>query len=408
MVRSQGMSSGNRIRQMLEVAGWEFMRFFKWKSELSGVLLTAVIGFALIAGQRLINRSAAGKPVRIAVVNPELLPFFLSHTERFQLLPDRGESEKELRTAVGNRAIDGLLILRSREEAELLVHKEPLWKTDLLQLISAELLRVRLQEANLSAHEFALLTAPFDLQVVYHPHSRQPTSLVEKISAGSLVFLMLMGVFMGFTYQFISITGEKQLRITELILSAISPQTWIDGKILGITALGLKSMILYGGVMLISALTFDRFLGVNLSIPLALTNPALLLLFIIIVMLGLLFWNCFFAAIAATIDDPNSSTRTSMMLLPFLPVFFAFYVLKNPDSLVMKFFTIFPVTSPAVLPARLVLTRVAFWEIAAAFVLMIGCIWILRRMAGKIFRLGMLMYGKEPGWKEMAHWLKQV
>jgi len=74
-------------------------------------------------------------------------------------------------------------------------------------------------------------------------------------------------------------------------------------------------------------------------------------------------------------------------------------------SLIM---TLLPITSPVVLPVRLVLSEVALWEAALALALLVVSTWLMRIAAGKIFRVGMLMYGKEPGLKEMLRWLKSA
>ena len=117
-------------------------------------------------------------------------------------------------------------------------------------------------------------------------------------------------------------------------------------------------------------------------------------------------WNTFFGLIAATIDDPNTSSRGSLMLLPAVPLAFAFLGLAQPDTLLMRVLSILPPTSPIILPLRLVLTEVAWWEVALALALLAVTIWLLRRAAGKVFALGILMYGKEPSWSETIWWIR--
>jgi len=68
---------------------------------------------------------------------------------------------------------------------------------------------------------------------------------------------------------------------------------------------------------------------------------------------------------------------------------------------------VFPLTSSSVLPLRLLLAEVAPWEVPLALALLAGVIWVLRRAAGKIFALGMLMYGKEPTIREMWRWARE-
>jgi ABC-2 type transport system permease protein len=123
---------------------------------------------------------------------------------------------------------------------------------------------------------------------------------------------------------------------------------------------------------------------------------------------GLMFWSCFLAAIAATVSDPNTSTRTPLMLLPSIPMVIGFAGLSQPDSLGMQILSWIPVTSMGVMPMRLALGDVAWWEIALSLVLLgLGIAW-LRRAASRIFEVSMLIYGKEPGFAEMRRWLKET
>ncbi len=118
----------------------------------------------------------------------------------------------------------------------------------------------------------------------------------------------------------------------------------------------------------------------------------------------------FFGMVAATISDPSNSSRNALLFLPFLPFLplgVAFAGLGNPDALSMKALSLIPFPSPAVMPVRLVLGEVAWWEFALSVVLLVAGIGILRRAAGIIFGLGMLMYGKEPSLGEMWRWLRE-
>jgi ABC-2 type transport system permease protein len=125
-------------------------------------------------------------------------------------------------------------------------------------------------------------------------------------------------------------------------------------------------------------------------------------------LLGLFFWNCVFAAIAVTINDPNSSTRSSLMFLPLMFVAMGFPGLQTPDARVMKALSVMPGTSPTVMTARLVLTDVPYWEVLFAIGLMLLAILFLRRLAGKIFAANILLTGKELSWHELWRGLWQA
>jgi ABC-2 type transport system permease protein len=263
----------------------------------------------------------------------------------------------------------------------------------------------RLRRADLSAAELDALLESFRLDVAFPEADRARAGRGEKVFAGIFVGLMLLGVLLGNSYLFIGITGEKQQRVTEQVIAAIPPQVWIDGKILGLSAVAFVSVVnlcvggLLGNLIL-------RAFGRGFSLPVTVVDPILLGQLAILALLGFFLWFAFFGAIAATIDDPNTSARSAFVLLPFLPLSFAFAAYRNPDSLLMTTLGWIPLTSPTLLPVRLVLTEVSPWTVLLATALLIATIGIFRRAAGKIFALGVLMHGKEPSWREMWRWIR--
>jgi ABC-2 type transport system permease protein len=90
-----------------------------------------------------------------------------------------------------------------------------------------------------------------------------------------------------------------------------------------------------------------------------------------------------------------------------VPVVVAGLLFSRADSAVAQFFGVFPLTASTVLPLRLLMAEVAWWEVPLALVLLVAAIWIFRRAAGKIFAVGMLMYGKEPSVREIWRWARE-
>jgi ABC-2 type transport system permease protein len=136
-------------------------------------------------------------------------------------------------------------------------------------------------------------------------------------------------------------------------------------------------------------------------------DPAAILWIVLFALLGFIFWISLFAAIAATIDDPNTSTRGPLM---FLPAFFAvpaFLIGLNPDSTFARILGILPLTSSTVMSARVTLTDVPVWELLLSAALLAGGSLLARRIAGKVVAVAMLMYGKEPSWGEIRRWVRE-
>jgi ABC-2 type transport system permease protein len=106
--------------------------------------------------------------------------------------------------------------------------------------------------------------------------------------------------------------------------------------------------------------------------------------------------------------EPNTYSRSGLLMLPVGAASLAFIAFRGPELPLTRILSIVPPFSASVLPARMLLDRVPAWEVALAIVLLTGAVWILRRLAGKVFHLGMLMYGKEPSWGEVRRWMRET
>lgn len=390
-------------RLALEIALWEFRRFFRWKDQLVGLLLLALgWGGFLVAGAAV---GKSGRPVRIAVLGGPEAPLAPKAGSRLRVERADGRTEAMLRARVEEGDLEGLVVFRDRTRAELVVPREPRWKGELERLLLEARRQAALSRLSAADEAARALLAPLELTVVSSRPGRAGRGRGEAAAAAVLVGLMLLGVFLGLAWLMTGVTGEKQLRVTELVLSAVPAQTWIDGKILGVTALVLVSLlttsagiVALGGVLATVS---------GSALPAAVVSPGFLLVAALFTLLGLLLWTAFFAAVSATIDDPNTSTKGGLLFLPMLPVALSFAVVKDPDSILSRVLSLLPPTSASALPARLVLSDVPAWEPVVASLLLVAAIAVARRAAGRVFRLGMLMTGKEPTVPEILRWTRE-
>jgi ABC-2 type transport system permease protein len=265
--------------------------------------------------------------------------------------------------------------------------------------------RERLASRGMDAGELARLLQPAQLDVRFVDPERGRAGRGETILAAGATGLVILAVFTSMAYLLTGITGEKQLRVTESIVSFVSPQAWIDGKILGIGAYALVNILnmVAGSVLLALAAK----LAWGFDLPDAAARPGILLLLLLFCTLALALWNSVFAAFAATLDDPNTSARTSLLFLPMLFIGLACWVvIRDPDSTLARALALFPLTSASALPIRAILSDAGVAEILLAAALLLATIWAVRRAAGRIFEIGMLMYGKEPSFREIWRWAR--
>lgn len=397
----------HRTKTIFNVARWEFNRFFKLSDTLKAILWIA--GFGIFGG--FIGFWVTTDTVRtqeITVHQYGMITKDSLQAEGFRFTDASAAGLDSLVTLLDQGEISGILSIDSENEARLWLKSGRGWVVQLENALSELRRDIRIGQLNMDVSQLEDLDKGLNVETLLLDEASR-SSTADKLVAAYAVFLVLMAVFMGFAHQFTGITGEKQHRITEQVVSAIEPQTWMDGKILGITGVGIVNVMVYAVIGLIAYAGFMMVFGnIGFMGAITLVNPGTMLIFFLIAMLGILMWNAFLAAVAATIDNPNSSERSGLMLLPTLPVMFAFFTLYNPDSISIRILSWFPLTSPAVLPARMVQTGVMWWEVALAIVLLVAVIWLFRRMAGKIFATGMLMYGKEPSLKEMWYWMSRT
>jgi ABC-2 type transport system permease protein len=147
-------------------------------------------------------------------------------------------------------------------------------------------------------------------------------------------------------------------------------------------------------------------LTTGFSIPDTVIRPGVVLILLVFTVLGILLWNAFFGAVASTVDDPNTSTRSGLLMLPMVPVALTFVIVRDPDGPVARALAVVPGTSVPAMPVRLVLTDPAPLEVVASLLLLVGAILLVRRVAARVFEVGMLLYGKEPAWAEIARWAR--
>jgi ABC-2 type transport system permease protein len=201
----------------------------------------------------------------------------------------------------------------------------------------------------------------------------------------------------------IGITGEKQARVTEVIVSAIPAQAWIDGKIVAFTIIGVAQAVLWVGTSALMPLFFP-------IPPPSGVNLAMLGVAAIMFLLGMVLYVGLFALILSTIKDLQSTSKIQAYLyfLPVLPFWFLEPAIENPDALWVVILSQIPFFSPFLIPGRMTVGGVAAWEIGLAIVLLVIGAWLLRRAAGIAFRVAMLMYGKELSLPELVRWARQA
>jgi ABC-2 type transport system permease protein len=403
----------NHWKAVSVIAGWEFRRFFKIRDLLIGIGFGVAAGVFFGAMQLWVATSQQTILISVSGITAEEMQQAVSGQSggtiglaeiagsRFRFIDlSEGESPAEL---VRAGDVSGHINLLPTGDAELTVMKEPTWTASLRSTLS-EMRRER-EVAKLGVNQEDLEEATRSAKISVVSLESETDDLGGRMIVALVsVVLVMFATITATSYMFICITGEKQQRVTEQVIAAVSPHAWVDGKIIGLSLVAFACVLVYVvpiGIAIV-AIGGQAIAGGFLFQP---GSLGILLQVLLISLLGVFFWLAFLAAIAATINDPNTSSKNSFMVLPMLAAGSAFVAMGNPSGLAVEALSIFPLTSFAVMPMRLVLTDVPLWQYLLSIVLLLGSVWVMRWVAGRIFTVAVLMYGKEPSLREVMRWI---
>ncbi len=226
---------------------------------------------------------------------------------------------------------------------------------------------------------------------------------MERIVPGIFAGIIMFSVIMTGMATFQSASQEKKDKIAEIILSSLTPSDLMQGKIVGYFVLGIIQVVVFFVVLLPFAVW-------KLDIPIMeylLVPETLLLVFIAI--LSYLMFASIFVGIGATMSDITTAGNFQgfVMMLPFAPLVIMGPVFKDPSGIVAQVGTYIPFTAPGVLIMRLSTLEQWPWiEIIISLIVIMASVWIFMKLAGKIFKVGILMYGKNATPGEILKWLR--
>lgn len=231
----------------------------------------------------------------------------------------------------------------------------------------------------------------------------------------AFVFMMLiyMTIILYGSFIMNSIIEEKRSRVIEVLMSSLKPFDIMAGKILGTSLVGLTQYFIwvFFGILIFSfgeniAGSFMDASGNMLDIPSI--QPMIFLYFIVYFILGYLLFSGLFSVVGSIVNN-ESEARSYMFILimPLLiPILMMSYVISNPDSTLTIALSLFPYTSPIIMIARICVSSPPPVEVIGSMLILaaaiIGEIWLV----AKIFRVGILMYGKKPDLKEIIKWVR--
>lgn len=232
------------------------------------------------------------------------------------------------------------------------------------------------------------------------------------VLAYAVALLLYMSIVLYGQSILVSVIEEKTERVAEVVVSAVSPSQLLAGKVLGVGAVGLTQQLIWvaSGVLLV------RFQGPIMqamglgaaptTLPgLSLVTAAVFLLFFL---LGFIFFTTMFAAagsmVSSTQDAQQVATPLTLLIVPSILLLAP--VLMDPGGTLAIAVSLIPFTAPILMPVRMSLTSVPWIEVAASVGLMLVACLAAIWLAARIYRVGVLMYGKKPSMAELMRWIR--
>lgn len=443
------------MRKFLAVVKREYVQRVRAKMFIvSTVLLPAVMSlFGIIPA--VIMRIETGGPLRVAVVDqtgrmyvplqaafqdtqtdeaaPQPSPDPQSMNTRrgvtgmgsrnFQLTEVKldGRSTEQVRAELDgqllSRQLDGYLILPpdflASGEADFFTNNpgDMLSRGILQRSLNRAVREQRLVEARVDAETRRILFKAVELQSVKVGATGQ-----ERDAGGSFFlvfgvgFIMYLAILMYGQIILGAVIEEKETRIAEILFSSIKPFTLMMGKLVGVSlvaltqlfiwALAFSAFALYGVGMLASS-------GVRSAIP----NVPLshYIYFALFFLLGYFIYATIYALVGSMVTTAQEGGQLAMPIILILVVSFYLFlpVSRSPDSAFSFWVSMLPFSSPVAMLVRIVTQTPPFWQIALSLLIGFGTVLLIMWLASRVYRVGMLMYGKRASLPEAWRWVRQ-
>ena len=205
------------------------------------------------------------------------------------------------------------------------------------------------------------------------------------------------------------ILEEKSNRVMEVLLGSVTTDQLMTGKIVGIGLVGLTQLVIY----IVTAALLRLYVGVaslqgDWTGTLDAVSPANLGYFCVFFLLGYFLYTSLFAAVGAVCNSEQEAQnlQSPLVMCLVVPMVMTFFFVRNPDSPAAVVASLIPIFSPMVMFMRITILTPPFWQIALSILILLVTIYFFFRGVARVFRIGVLMYGKRPTVPEILRWAR--
>ncbi|MBA1341630.1 MAG: hypothetical protein C5S40_05760 [ANME-2 cluster archaeon] len=320
---------------------------------------------------------------------------------KFTQYPDVTQAKQDLRsgTLSGYLVIPEDYIKTGIVESYVIGKVTDIPHDELSELMINNLLRDKVDEDTLQRVKDPITFKQFSIETTGEVSEKGISDLLEDFALPYITgILLLISIFTSSGYLLQSVAEEKESRIIEILLSSVTPIEMLTGKIVGLGAVGLLQIAIWLSV---------GFAGLIYVFAISI-NPFLLILSLAYFILGFLL----FASMMGAVGAISGSMRESQQLIPIFtfpaiaPIFFMQVLITEPEGTLSMFFSMFPLTSPVAMLIRMGVSDVPAYQIAVSLLILVVSVYFVIIASARLFRVGLLMYGKRPDIGEIIRYMK--
>jgi len=413
------------MNKILTIARWEYLEKVKTKTFIISLVITPLIIIMFTILPTLLTQKEDLRTKLIGVIDTSGIYFYklAEELEQYRLdnfqqsyillnLADNKKTLKQLKAKadkdVSDNKIEGFLIILNGGTDSLKVEYR---SGKLINYKDVRLFEEKINEIQIQSELKAKGIDPLNSKQVEQKVNIEQI-VIEKVEEegkqnfivvffSAFIFILLLMMMVIYSGQLLvrSLIEEKSNRLIEILISSCTSEDLLAGKILGLSALGLTqiiiwtliSIVLVGGAVIPTA-AFDNILPM-----------------LVYFLAGFIFYTTIFVGIGSVVTTEQEAQQmtTYISLILILPVVVAMPAIQNPESIMVKVMSYIPLTIPSIMLLRFRIAPVPLVDIIITLNIMFMSTIVTLKIAARIFRIGILSYGKKPTIKELIKWSKE-
>ena len=266
--------------------------------------------------------------------------------------------------------------------------------------------RARLLQRGVPGHDIEALMKPVNVETVALGQNKKGGEMAQFFASFLVAMMIYITLIMYGMSVMRSVLEEKSSRVMEVLLSSIKAKELMAGKLLGVGAVGLTQVAIWAAFII--ALGSPGVMSSPEVRELFSTNPLLVIFLPVFFVLGFMLYSGMYAALGAMVNSEQEAQQWQWFVtMPLIiPIILLTKVIISPDSGMAVWLSMVPFFSPILMYVRVVAHTPPAWQIALSIALLLATTYLIVIVTSRIYRVGILMYGKRPTLPEIMKWLK--